>query len=220
MADDIVILNDVLTQRTSATGKQRVTISVRSEPIVHDLDPRRMAEGPALAIAALFRERVSGITAVASQATLRARAVAAKAFAAGESWAMRRYSGGKIGPMAPNQSDRAFNDSGRLAKSIVAQARDDEWRINVAGNRFQAADVKGGQAGITRIWDQLVALVPEFGNPAMLMDDLRVRKAIEEGKKVAIVKEQARSEALDMGRARAVIGLARAGWGLLRAVAG
>jgi hypothetical protein len=224
MADDIVVLNDALTKRTSSTGRQRVTISVKSEPLVHNFSAKDLGAPVAQAIADHFRMRIEQISAVAPEATLKIRAAAAKAFAKGEAWATKRYSGGKIGPMAPNQTNRAFNDSGRLAKSIVAQGKDDKWTINVAGNRFDPTQFKDGDAGVTRMWARLVELVPEFGNPALLMDSITVRNALKAGVAGAtallIQKAQATNEALKDAQAKAIVGAARATIGAVLRLAG
>lgn len=173
--DEIVVLNEGYETRTSKTGRTRTVIKVTAEPIVVNFSKDAMGGPVAAAIAHHFRERIKGITALASPATIRARKVAAKAFAAGEAWAVKRYSGGKTGAMAPNQSDRAFNDSGRFASSITANAsKDGAWRVNVAANRLS-----GEPAMVDRVYRKLVELVPEFGNPALLLENDVVRRAIE-----------------------------------------
>lgn len=171
----------VRTSRSGAT-RSRVTVDISGESIGIGLDPRAYGAPVAQAIADLFRERIRMIAETVSPATKRAREAAAKAFAAGKSWAVKRYAGGKLGAKAPNQSDRKFNDSGRMADSIVATAREGEkdFVINMAANRLNPETVNGGMAGLEKIWAELVRLVPELGNPRLLMDNVKVRRSVNE----------------------------------------
>jgi len=183
--ENIIVLGGGLEHRTNLkTGKERFSVQLKSDPITINLDPKTLGKPVAEAIAHHLRERVRGISERASPATLRARAVAAKAFAAGEAWALKRYAGGKMGGRAPNQSDRSFNDSGRFAESIaVGASKDDSWRINVAANRLSSATATGGAAGVQRIWEKLVSLVPEFADMGKLMaasDVVRARVKAQE----------------------------------------
>lgn len=201
----VFVLNQGLESRTSKSGKQRFTITVKSEPLIFNTDPKTLGAPVAHAIAHHFRERIRGITAIASPATLRARKSAAKAFAAGEAWAVKRYSGGRTGPMAPHQSDRAFNDSGRFASTITANAsKDGMWRINVAANRLS-----GDTTTVERIWNRLVQLVPEFANPAMLMENDLLRRSIEKATRDAIKKAKATSRKLELGVVRQLFSIGR-----------
>ncbi|HVJ30613.1 MAG TPA: hypothetical protein VNA66_09925, partial [Gammaproteobacteria bacterium] len=132
----------------------------------------------------------------------------------------KRYSGGRLGAMPPNQSDKLFHDSGRLIRSIVAQmakAGTDaaEFVINVAGNRFDPTTLNPGAAGspqaaLDRIIVKLRELVPAFGNAAELMSDLRVRKAANDVAKSMITKTAARIDELKTERARAIVSLLKA----------
>lgn len=204
--DSVVVLNEGYELRTSKTGKTRATIVVRSEPIVINTDPKALGAPVAAAIVHHFREKIAGIAAVAAPATLKARKVAAKAFAEGKSWAMKRYSGGKTGPMAPNQSDRAFNDSGRSVKTITANASSDgAWRVNFAANRLSAAT----SGGVQRIYDKLISFVPELANPALLLENDIVRKGIEKSMAAMITKQQASSSKLGLEIVRQVIDIGR-----------
>ena len=185
MSDPVLILNRGLEERKTRSGKSRFAIRIDSEPIIINNDPKSLGKPVAEAIAHHFRERIRGITEIASAATLKARTVAAKAYAEGKQWAIKRYSGGRIGALAPNQSDRAFNDSGRFANSIVANASSDgAWRINVAASRLNPETA--GSGGVQRIWNRLVELVPEFGDPALLLSGNAILKRVIE----SIVKEQ------------------------------
>jgi hypothetical protein len=166
---NVIVINRGLEERRSATGRMRRTIRIDAEPMVINMDPKALGKPGADAIANHYREKVRGIAATASATTVKARKAAAKAFSEGKSWAMKRYAGGRIGALPPNQSDRLFNDSGRFADSIVANASNDNaWRINVAANRLD--DKTAGPAGVERIWNRLVQLVPEFANVGLLFE--------------------------------------------------
>jgi hypothetical protein len=168
--DDVIVIAPGLEQRTSKTGKQRYTVKVSAEPVYVNLSPRDLGKDIAVAIANHLRERVRGITAIAAPATIKARKVAAKAYALGKPWALRRYSGGKTGAKQPDQSNRAFNDSGRFGDSITANAGENSWRVNVAANRLSGPDV-------SKIWAKLLELVPEFGNLAGMMEQSDILRA-------------------------------------------
>jgi hypothetical protein len=203
--------------RTNKSGatKTRYTVEVSGDTILTNTDPKSLGKGPAEAIAAVIKERISSISATASQATIRARAVAAKAFAAGEQWAVKRYSGGRTGPMPPNQSNRAFNDSGRLAASIAVGAQSESYVINFAANRWDPTQVKGGEAGLARIFDMLKTHVPELADARRLLDSIPVRKAIRDGLAAAIQKADERTVELKKQRMSAAIGIARAALSLV-----
>jgi hypothetical protein len=203
-SDDVIVLNDGLEQRTSKTGKQRYTIKVSSEPVIFDLDPKRLGAPVAQAIAHHFRERIKGIAARAAPATIKAREVAAKAFAAGKPWAMKRYAGGRTGATAPNQSDRMFNDSGRMEKTITANASSNgAWRVNVAANRLS-----GDPASVAKIYAKLVELVPEFGNPALLMQNDLLKRTLEKATQGMITKARMQTGKLKVQLVRSILGLA------------
>jgi len=209
--DDVVILNQPhnLTRRESSGGKARYTVEVKSEPLIHTFDPKALGGVVAAAIAEELRRQVKAISKTASAATQRARAVAAKAFAAGKPWATKAYSGGRIGPMAPNTSDRAWNDSGRFAAGIAAQAKDDEWKINIPANRLDETQLRDGAAGVQRMWRDLVSLVPAFENTALLFQEKGVRDAVEQSLQGMIVKAKETRDQLLEARARQAINLFR-----------
>jgi hypothetical protein len=193
--DDIVVLNEGYELRTSKSGKTRFTIVQKSESLYINTSPRELGAEIANAMALTLREKMKGIGVTVSPATKRAREVAARAFARGESWAMKRYAGGRTGAMAPGQSDKMFQDSGRMAESITANAsKDDSWRINVAANRFSADTATGGAAGVQKIWAKLLELVPEFGNVALLMQSNMVLAAMVKTKDRMIQKGKASSQ--------------------------
>lgn len=187
--EDVFVLNAGLEQRTSKTGKQRFVAVVKSEPIYVNTDPKQLGGEIAVAIAKHLREQVKGISARASDATLRARKAAEKAFKAGEPWALKRYGGGKMGSKPPNQSDRMFNDSGRMAESITANAsKDGVWRVNMAANRLS-----GSPASVQRIYAKLVELVPGFKNIGEIMKSNDVLAAMVRTKEKMIRKGKMQS---------------------------
>lgn len=207
MADTVHVINQGFSTKTSASGRQRTTIVCKSEPLVHNLDPKQLGAGPALAIAEHLRQRVLGIVARASEATLdrRKRAAAAPQLPSNAA----RYSGGRIGATPPNQSDRLFNDSGRLAKSIVARATGgDSYTINVAGNRLDSRTFT--PSAFASMLQLLSRFIPEVGNSALWADVLPLRKAIKDGQAQMIRKLDARIDELRDARARAIVAAGRA----------
>lgn len=209
MLDDVIVLNEGLEMRTSKSGKMRCSVKVTAEPLIVNFDAKRLGRGPALAIAEHFRQRISDIAAIAAPATIKARKVAAKALELGKSWAVKRYAGGRTGAMTPNASDRLFNDSGRMAKTITATASEDAWRVNVAANRLSpdTAD-HGGIAAVEAIFAKLVDLVPEIGDASLLLDVLSVRRAIKASTDSLVKKIEARSSELPFEAIEAAIELA------------
>lgn len=218
--DDILILNNLgnLKQRKSSTGRVRYTVEVKSEPLVHNLDPKTLGSTVASAIAEELRRQVKAITQQASKSTLDARQRAAKAFGAGASWAAKAYGGGKIGAMPPNQSSRAWNDSGRFAAGIVAQAKDDSWTINIPANRLNPTLLRDGELGVARMWRSLVALVPAFENTALLFQTDGVKKGVDTSIRALITKAGEMRDQLTAQRARAMLGLTKQIGGALRLV--
>ena len=205
MSGDVIVINEGYESRTSKTGKQRVVITVKSEPILFNLDPKALGQPVAQAIVNYLRQRITSITAIAPPNTLRARATAERALRAGKQWAVKRYSGGRTGAMPPNQSNRALNDSGRLAKSITGSASSDgAWRINVAANRLDAST-----GAIDRILRRLNELVPEIQNPALMMGSDILRRSIEKATSDAIKKAQATTGKLRLDVAKGLFQIGR-----------
>lgn len=214
-SDNILVLNDYgLTERsrTTASGavKRRYTVEVLAEPIVHNLDPVALGKGPAIAIADLFRARITGIAAAAAPATVRARAAAARAVAAGKTWATKRYAGGKIGAMKPGQSTSLFNDSGRLARSIAVGATSaGAYVVNVAANRLNPDTLdNGGTSALRRVFEQLRQYVPEIGDAERLMDAIPVRRAVKDATAAMFTKLRAQQTASALEIAKRVIEIA------------
>jgi hypothetical protein len=205
--DDVIVINQGYEVRTSKSGKQRVTVVVKSEPVIINTDPKALGRPVAAAIVHHLREKVAGISAKAAANTLRARATELATFVRGAPWVMKRFSGGKMGSLPPNQSDRAFNNSGRFAKSITGNASSDgSWRINVAANRLDSST----SGGVERIYQKLLEYVPEFGDPGKLLENDIVRKSIERSMQDMIKKAEATSKSLGIGVARGIFELVRA----------
>lgn len=195
MADDIMVTNDYGLTRSSRTlksgaTKQRYYTVIKSEPVLINTDPKALTRATAAAVADHLRQRVEGISAQASPATIKRRQVAAKALAEGKAWAVQRYSGGRTGTMAPNQSDKMFNDSSRFSKSIAVGGTRDGWVINVAANRLDPRTIDGGEAGLVRMVERLRQYVPEWGDASRLMEVLSVRRAMKEVTSSMIRKAQ------------------------------
>jgi hypothetical protein len=205
MADDVVVINEGLESRTSKSGKTRHTIKVRSEPVILNLDPKAIGATVTQAIIHHLREKVRGITAEAAPATIAARKVLAKAYAAGKPWAMKRVSGGRTGVTPPTDSTKAMNNSGRFVNSIVGNASSDgAWRINVAANRLDART-----GNVQRFWSRLVQLVPEFGDPKRLLESDIVRKGIERARDGMVKKASAATGKLQIQVIRSLLGIGK-----------
>lgn len=197
MSDDVIILNQGYELRTSKSGKQRVTVVVKSEPVICQTDPKLLGQPIALAIAKHFQERIKGITTMAAPATIKARAAAAKALKEGKAWAVKRYAGGRTGMREPNRTPYLFRDSERMAESITATAsKDGAWRINVAANRLNPETLTGGMAALGKIIQRLGELVPEIANPALLLQNDVLKRAIRTATENALQVAKARTTEL------------------------
>ncbi len=214
-SSEVVVLCEGLDKRTSSrttlyssgrvrsSSRDRMTMTIKSEPLVFNLDPKALGASVTGPIAEVLRERVSMISSPASEGTLRYRDRALKAFVQGKRWAVKRYSGGKIGSIPPARSNSLFNDSGRFARGIAVGATKDGFVVNVPANRLDPTTTDG-DAGVIRIWQKLVALVPELASPEMLMNDLRVRRGIEQGVAGVITKAAATTKQLSDVQARLI----------------
>ncbi len=209
------------TLASGAKRKARYSIEIRSEPLLVDLDEMNLGNGPAEAIASLIRDQINGISERASDATIAIRKKAAKAFAEGKGLA--RYAGGRLGPMAPNTSDKLFVDSGRLARGIHVRPNmtDKTYSVNVAANRLNPGLFGAGYEAMV---NKLVSRVPAL-DPKKLMGMPTVEKAISQAVSDMVAKAEANSEAAilrKLGQLRAakkralqaVLGVARGALGL------
>lgn len=196
ITQDTVVINDLnglrLEQRTRTTSSGtavRYSIGITSEPILHDLDPIKLGDGPAQAIVAVIRQQIRDIGEFASLATRARREKAEEAFAAGKAWAQKRYSGGRTGATAPNKTERLFNDSGRLADGLFARENKVEktWTINVPANRLDPTTFVGGAAALSGMFLRLRQHVPALANPRTLIDSPLVIAALNRSIKGLIV---------------------------------
>lgn len=174
MSNGVIVINRGMETRRSTRGKVRRSIHIDADVMTINTDPKALGQPVADGIANHYRQAVKSIGEAVSAATRKYRERAAKAFAEGKPWAVKRYAGGRTGAKPPNQSVAQFNDSGRFADSIVANASSDgAWRVNVAANRLSTDDAD-------RIWNRLVSLVPEFANVALLFESNAVMRRLVE----------------------------------------
>jgi hypothetical protein len=195
MADitqDVIIINDFAQERRRTTSKgtsSRYTLTIEAEPIMHDLSETHLGEGPAETIAAVIKQQIKGITAIAAPSTLLKRRSAAKALAKGTPYAVKRYSGGRTGTTAPSGSVRLFNDSGRLADGILVKQNPAEknWTINVTANRLDPRTFRN-QALFLAMLERLAQYVPVLRKP---LDNKHVVEAIEQGISTVLINKLA-----------------------------
>lgn len=168
---------------TSAGPSARYTVTMESEPILHDWDNLEKAPKVAEAIRALLASKIRGLTAKASTDTVLRRDRYANEFTAGGAAARQRYSGGRIGDMPPSRTSEAlFNDSGRFAAGLLVRRNAEErgFTINVAANRLDPKTFGGGEPAIVALWQRLVSLVPEFAGGRAVIQDPTVQRALAE----------------------------------------
>lgn len=197
----VVVINDLstvaATERIRTTGagtKTRFTVDIKSEPVGVVVDPKLLGAPVAAAIAKRVADGIRGITVTASESTLLFRKYAADALAKGKGWARRRYSGGRTAAASPDQSDRLFNDSGRLANGVVARAQDDgSYTINVTANRLDPSTF--GLASFLGMIARLFELVDVLRDPSLLSRDPGVEQAIELATEKAVVVMKDASDA-------------------------
>ncbi len=176
--------------RTSKAGKTavRFSLSIKSEPILHNLSQVDLGRGPAEAIVLIVQRQFRNIGVTASAATRRKREQAARALQRGAAWAVRRYSGGRTGTTPPDlTSARVYNDSGRLRGGIFARwnAMEAAWTINVPANRLDPSTFKGGtfQAMVTR----LLQLVPALAGGDKVMREPEFVRALAESNPIKVL---------------------------------
>lgn len=204
-----------LQRRTSKTGRDRYTVTVSGDSIVINTNEKALGKPVADAIGELLKERIRSIAAQAAPATIAARKAAAKAFSEGKAWALKRYGGGRIGSTPPNQSDRLFNDSGRLEKSVAVGATKDGYTINVAANRFDASTFNGGEGALAAMFAKLKQYVPELADPSKWFDAESVRKAVKDSLGEMMLKARDNRAELIRQRMAARIQVAKALLGLV-----
>jgi len=214
ITQDVIVINEGFQERrrTTSTGtKSRYTITVTAEPIIHNFSAEKLGEGPAIAIRDVIVKQIKAITEVANLATIKRRQSAAKAIQAGKT--DKRYSGGRMGAMAPSGSVRLFNDSGRLADGIFVRQNPQEknWTINVPANRLDPSTFKS-QAAFVGMVNRLRELVPALVNP---FGDKDVIHAIEVGIGEVLIRALKKGEDLKAARDKAIMGLFKQAAGAL-----
>jgi hypothetical protein len=144
VSQDTVVLFGPYKERTRTTSrgtKQRLSVTVKATPILHNFDDRRLGEKPAEAIKSIYFRALAKAEGTISEATVAHRQRALVAHAAGKKWAKERYAKGRakreFPPIAANLSRPAMF-SGRLAHGLFVRenAKEKEWTINVPANRF------------------------------------------------------------------------------------
>ena len=194
MAATTITLNDFgeftkrqSTKKDGTPGAVRYTSTIYASPVVTRFDAKMLGKGPAQAIAKHLRERVGGISSLASAGTQKIRAQEAKTISGvhgnGQEGPVRQsaYLRKRYDKALPNQTQRMFNDSGRLANGIaVNSAKGNAWIVNVPANRLNPDMLRGGEQALREIYARLVQFIPEFGNGSKLREVLDVRRAIKE----------------------------------------
>jgi hypothetical protein len=189
ISQDVVVLNDFGSmrveerQRTTGAGtSSRYTVTMTADPILHDFAQAKLSRTVPDALAALLRRQIEAITAPAAPSTIKSREYAANAFERGESWARKKYGGGRIGDMKPNGAPtgtgKLFNDSGRFAKSVVAMQNIEEgtFTINVAANRLRPESFPAG--AYDRMIERLRQLAPAWKGGINALQDPALVDAI------------------------------------------
>src|SRR3990167_3603601 len=127
---------------------KHVKVTITGDTLVVNTDEAALTLPVAQAAVTLINQQIESIAVTAKPNTLRARATAARAYAKGKPWAMKRYSTRQPGAA---HSDRLFNDSGSLAEQV---------RLMVRG---QGVSVVTDVAGVRQrfvVQARLKALVP------------------------------------------------------------
>ncbi len=195
---DSVVINDGFAKlrrgrrrKNGTRGKGRVTIEVKSEPLLHVFDDRAVGQGPAEALKELIVEGIKAISEDASAMRQRYRRYAKRAFDRGARWAQREYSGGRTGSTPPQDNEtRAFNFSGRLLNLAVRLNSDDAFTINVPANRF-SPDQYRSLGRLEAALDKLRRLVPVL-DPKRAAVHPKMKEAVAES--IATLIQKARDD--------------------------
>lgn len=235
ITQDVIVINRGLEERRRTTGsgtKSRYTLSIESEPIIHNFSEIRLGAAPAEAIKLAIQQQIKSITEVAAPATILRRQRAARNLAGGQAEEykamaktafgkkeiaagrghllgsngqndLKRYSGGRIGFMPPSGSVRLFNDSGRLADGLYVMQNVKEKNWTINVPANRLDPTTfGDMAAFVRMVDRLRELVPALTKP---QDVPAVRVAIQQSVGVMIQKARDQAEAERMAKAIAFI---------------
>lgn len=202
---------------TLPSGKERApryTVEIRSQPLLFDFDETNLGMEVAEAYRQVISDQIRLISEPVRASTVRMRQKARQAYDAGASWALLRYSGGRIGPMPPNPNSRTkFSDSGRLAKGVFVRQnpKDRTFTVNLPTNRFNPAI--SGMDVVLKWFADLRRLVPAL-NPGKAAKLPAVDAAIDRGIAAMIQKadsiDKARLHAMRMARLQALRAVAAA----------
>jgi len=188
------------TTPSGAQRKPRYTIETKSEPLLMDLDGMNLGQGVAAAWLQRIKDQIHGIATVVTPATQAMRVKAGMAFQKGEAWALKRYAGGRMGPLMPNQTNKFGLDSFRLVNGLSMRANptDGSYTINAPANRLNPSLFgKGFDAFV----DKFVSLVPALDGDKAL-GDREIEKAIKDGLADMLTKAESNSAAA-LARAKA-----------------
>jgi len=191
-AGDISLTERRGTLASGAQRKARYTMELKSEPLLFELDELNLGNKLAEAWRDRIRDNVIGIAVPASKATQAMRKKAKAAFSAGAGWAMKRYSGGRMASLEPDQSDKLFNDSGRLADGIHVRPNltDSSYTVNFPANRFNPTLFGAGYEAMVA---RFVSLVPML-DPKRALGDPAIEEAIKEGLGEMMSKAESNAE--------------------------
>lgn len=180
--------------RTSAEGSvsARLTLSIKTEPILVNLSSVDLGRGPAMAIRDMIEEQHGNITTIAALATLERREREKRAYENGDPRARERYDGGRTGPTPPagRSAVRYGIHSGRLKGGwfVRQNPMEQSWTINVPANRFDPTTWGGSTATLRAFIDRLVSLIPALRGIG-IFDDARFTRAVAESKPVQVLTE-------------------------------
>lgn len=211
---ETIVLNDFgLAERRRTTSKgttSRYTVTINAEPIIHTFDANALGKGPAEAIAEAIRKGIRDIGEFAKPSTRARREQAKRALAAGDRYETARYSGGRTGPTTPHQTDRLFNDSGRLAESITVNAqRDATWTVNVAKNRLDPSTFVGGLSALLPMFERLRNLVPALQGPEQLARIPEVAQSLVDAHRLLVRDLKRVNETRAIGKWKTIASIAK-----------
>ena len=226
------------------TMKERFTIDMRAEPMVHVFDDVALGRGVANAIRDKLERDIKAIGADAATRTKEFRAYAAnrlegkvgtKRLKSGKrkrtlfkhvpKSLKQRYDGGRTGYKPPAQTEKLFNDSGRLAEGVHVRqngrqandpggtaSREIYWTVNVPVNRFTEHT--------RHLFPQLADLVSSIKHPRELVFDPTVNKEIQQSLDLIIAKAKNQADAKRKALKLARLNALKAAFDLARALAG
>jgi len=217
-ASDVVLVNDFRyrkgrqSKKTGRRGKRRMTVEFKSEVVACDYSAHNLMRGPAEQLQKMIRSDFGKITKKASPATIEKRKQAAKAFAAGKTWARKAYRGGTKAKAerAPDPNSTTWGvDSGHLRDSFRPQwvASQSAWILNVAGNRLNPEPFRN-HAAFVAFLTELKRQVPAL-DPAKLGERRGWLDALDDATRDAIINLSDRRADLRSRRLKTQIGIVR-----------